>query len=141
MQHSKHQIFEQIILQVPNKLNLEETYFTELLPLLPSDDPASKQPVEVSATMLSRKPKISIKNRITHITLYLSALSSISSYSTRKVTGHNIKFGLILHYATSSPDGVIIGFSNGLNVNVKISDFFSDASHCCCCHVFCQLTG
>lgn len=27
----------------------------ELLPLLPSDDPANKQPVEVSATTLSRK--------------------------------------------------------------------------------------
>ena len=43
----------------------------ELLPLLPSDDPANKQPVEVSAMTLSRKTRINIKNKITHITLYL----------------------------------------------------------------------
>lgn len=52
------------------KLNPKEVYFMEFLPLLPSDDPANKQPVEVSATTLSRNPRISIKNKITCITLY-----------------------------------------------------------------------
>lgn len=76
MKHSKHQIFKQMILQIPIcywfiQLNLKECM--EFLPLLPSDDPANKQPVEVSATMLSRKTKvIKIENKITHITVYLA---------------------------------------------------------------------
>lgn len=70
MKHSKHQIFKQTTLQIPIsywyiQLSLKE--FMEFLPLLPSDDPANKQPVEVSATILSRKTKIiKIKNKITH---------------------------------------------------------------------------
>lgn len=76
MKHSKHQIFKQMILQIPIcypfiQLSLKE--FMEFLPLLPSDDPANKQPVEVSATMLSRKKEvIKIENKITYITVYLS---------------------------------------------------------------------
>lgn len=75
MQHSKLQILNRLyfrFLFVSSMLSLKELYFMELLPLLPSDDPANKQPVEVSATMLSRKNRTNIKNKITHITLYLS---------------------------------------------------------------------
>lgn len=64
-----------MILQIPIcywyfQLSLKELMI--FLPLLPSDDPANKQPVEVSATMLSKKEKK--KNKITHITVYLSEM-------------------------------------------------------------------
>lgn len=75
-----------MILQIPIyywyiQLSLKE--LMEFLPLLPSDDPANKQPVEVSATMLSKKEKKKRRKSLILQFIYQKCNQDLANQSAR----------------------------------------------------------